>query len=120
MDGRASLEPVLQSQVPELLQQLAPDWSDHLIGDDRPDRTKGGSVWIAKPSLTNGGAGVELVPTAGALLVCDIPHDRMREFRHGAIEVSTKVRTTHRSLLPALFLDSNDDDQFTKTGSGQT
>ena len=59
-------------------------------------------------------------PTAGALLVCDIPHDRMREFRHGAIEVSTKVRTTHRSLLPALFLDSNDDDQFTKTGSGQT
>jgi hypothetical protein len=29
----------------------------------------------------------------------------MREFRHGAIEVSTKVRTTHRSLLPAPFLE---------------
>ena len=65
MDGRASLEPVLQSQVPELLQQLAPDWSDHLIDDDRPDRTKGGSVWIAKPSLTNGGAGVELPSALG-------------------------------------------------------
>lgn len=30
-------------------------------------------------------------PTAGALLVCDIPHDRMREFRHGSVEVSTKM-----------------------------
>lgn len=35
-------------------------------------------------------------PTAGALLVCDIPHDRMREFRHGSIEVSTKM--THEQL----------------------
>jgi tubulin--tyrosine ligase len=80
VDGRASLEPVLQSQVPELLQQLAPDWSDHLIGDDRPDRTKGGSVWIAKPSLTNGGAGVELVPTAGALLTALRANPELREW----------------------------------------
>ncbi len=30
-------------------------------------------------------------PTAGALLVCDMPHDRMREFRHSSVEVSTKM-----------------------------
>ena len=30
-------------------------------------------------------------PTAGALLVADTPHDRMREFRNAGVEVSTKM-----------------------------
>lgn len=38
-------------------------------------------------------------PTAGTLLMADIPHDRMREFRNTGVEVSSKMGERARDLL---------------------
>ena len=44
-------------------------------------------------------------PTAGAMVVADIPHDRMREFRHGAVEVSIRMDVAQLSSTLEWWLD---------------
>ena len=79
-EGRASLEMTLKSQAPELLPQLGQTW-DEGAEQDSGGKTGGAStVWIAKPSLTNGGAGVELIPTAAALLTALRANPELREW----------------------------------------
>ena len=74
--GRETLERLLQGQAPELLAQLTPDWE----GEAEGTTADGRSLWIAKPSMTNGGAGVELVPSCGALLSSLRANPELREW----------------------------------------
>ena len=48
-------------------------------------------------------------PTAGAVLVADIPHDRMREFRHAGVEVSTAMDVAQLRSTLDWWLDRPDD-----------
>ena len=44
-------------------------------------------------------------PIAGALLIADTPHDRMREFRHSTVEVSSSMRVHELSRVVKWWLD---------------
>lgn len=75
-DGRASFETTLQAQAPQLLEQLPPNWDESTA----PELQQSKSIWIAKPSLTNGGSGLELVTSTGALLTALRASPELREW----------------------------------------
>jgi hypothetical protein len=55
---------------------------------------------------------------AGCLIVGDIPHDRMREYRRFSVEVPTKADVKHLAEVVKYWLD-HDDERLAKVNAGQ-